>query len=170
MPRPPHIRFSSPGKGLFHHPARTRGRVVKWANWVCAPAGQAHGGRSSCWVAAWRSQDPGFLCTGSRPAACPGVGPGAQATPHSFSHNWAGKARLDFPHASRASRRPSTPFAPSGDATRDREPRPDAPYGCASDTLRVRKRGRDGLLPGRMSWQPSQGCSELFGVTSSLRL
>jgi len=21
-PQPPHIRFSSPGKGLFHHPAR----------------------------------------------------------------------------------------------------------------------------------------------------
>jgi hypothetical protein len=45
------------------------------------------------------------------------------------------------------------PFAPFGDAPRralgpcprGREPRPDAPFGCARDTLRVRKRGRDGL-------------------------
>jgi hypothetical protein len=94
-----------------------------------------------------------------------------------------GETRSNFPHASRVSRRPSSPFAPSGDAARccarlreaasppartpgrcgpthpldvhatpcrcaprGRDGLPDAPYGCALDTLRARKRRRDGRL------------------------
>ena len=36
--------------------------------------------------------------------------PPARATVHSFSRNLAGKTRSNFPHASRVSRRPSTPW------------------------------------------------------------
>ena len=40
LPQPPHIRFSSPGKGLFHHPARigslefALGVVVLYLGWA----------------------------------------------------------------------------------------------------------------------------------------
>jgi hypothetical protein len=63
---------------------------------------------------------------GTRPAFCAGKCPAARATVALFSHILGGKPRSIFPHASRVSRRPSTP-------------------GTARRTLRVRKRGRDGL-------------------------
>jgi hypothetical protein len=38
-PQPSHIRFSSPGKGLIHHPARRRPGLVHWLapKGKCAP-------------------------------------------------------------------------------------------------------------------------------------
>jgi len=89
---------------------------------------------------------------GTRPAFCAGSCPAARATVRSFSRILAGKARFNFPHASRVSRRPSTSW--------HRPPhRPD-----------VLREGRCAVWAGVLAFSPHlrcgagvQGCSELLG-------
>jgi hypothetical protein len=101
---------------------------------------------------------------GTRPVFCAGKCPAARATVALFSHILAGKPRSIFPDTGRVSRRPNTPGAarhtvpaPSrcssphpvrplrGCVARPRALPPGHRVGAARRTLRVRKRGRDGL-------------------------
>jgi hypothetical protein len=88
--------------------------------------------------------------------------PAARATVHSLSCILAGRVRL---HLGTLAGSAEGPAPRSG-----REPRPAALFGCARDTLRVRKQGRDGPLAppagagvrsGQVSWWSSRVAYEV---------